>query len=415
MKKIQKHLNECLQRMQNGETLETCLQDYPGEEDELRSLLRITEQINEYSKSVNASSEFIQRTQEILNSAYRKKYLSGHTGRFIFLKPAAIPYKIAAVSTIVTIFTVVCGFTVSAKVSESVMPGHFLYPVKLASEELKLTFTFSEEQKINLLTDFAETRAEEIVYASTAGDEGKVEASLAKLEDCLDEIRQLLGLKIGEEEYPAQNDDSLDLLQIHGIVQSSSVKVKSILSKIDEPVSGDLTAAIPAATGDSVSVPESQPSQIDEYEESEPEIIKRETEPVEETDDQPVLPAPETGAPEILEEGIESSPAPEPGVNQPAETGEQGSSSNENEPPAPATTGNTPASKDDTGKSNDPPNESQNSSPKKKEIIERADKAYEKTIEEIEKGKEKDNNKDKDKDTNKGKDKDKDNNKDKKN
>jgi hypothetical protein len=60
----------------------------------------------------------------------------------------------------------------TAIASSNAMPDEPLYPVKLATEEVRLTFAFTDAQKIQVHTQLAETRAMEI---ETMAEEGKTE------------------------------------------------------------------------------------------------------------------------------------------------------------------------------------------------------------------------------------------------
>ena len=68
------------------------------------------------------------------------------------------------------------------------MPDDTLYPVKLAVERARLTFTFSETGKAKLHAKFAERRAKELVYMAEKGDAGAVAKASSRLDEDLASI-----------------------------------------------------------------------------------------------------------------------------------------------------------------------------------------------------------------------------------
>jgi len=79
------------------------------------------------------------------------------------------------VSAAITILVMAGAGTVYA--SQKALPGNFLYPIKLASENAQVGLAVSTEAKANLETEFAARRADELAKVSgSSGDKAGVES-----------------------------------------------------------------------------------------------------------------------------------------------------------------------------------------------------------------------------------------------
>lgn len=228
------HLNDCLERMMQGEGLESCLKDYPEEAEELRLLLNEAGGVKRYTETIRLSPEFISRTQANLEAAYEARYYSWKARLFGILKPVGSFAATAAVVSAVLIFFFAGGVILSVLASEDTMPGQTLYPLKLATEEIRASFTFSTDRKTIYLTQFAEARAEEIAYAAERGDIAMVEAGLQKLESHLAEIEKIYSQDKTSGAIAAPDSRPPQLKKVEVGVQSSSARVEAKLKKIKE-------------------------------------------------------------------------------------------------------------------------------------------------------------------------------------
>jgi hypothetical protein len=71
------------------------------------------------------------------------------------------------------------------------MPDSVLYPVKLATEEARMTITFSDIGKAELYAELTDKRVDEIVYLANRGDSARVSAQAHKLDDSVDKMANL--------------------------------------------------------------------------------------------------------------------------------------------------------------------------------------------------------------------------------
>jgi hypothetical protein len=72
------------------------------------------------------------------------------------------------------------GGTVAAASDD--MPDSMLYPVKLASENVRLVFSFNQGDKVGLMAELADRRVTEIVYMAERGDEKQLEVLTHRLD-----------------------------------------------------------------------------------------------------------------------------------------------------------------------------------------------------------------------------------------
>ena len=156
-------VDKCFTRMQtDGWSVEQCLDAYPEYREVLGPLLTLGEQMHAYLAPHPPDPEFANnagiRLQNRLGSRRKRassnKIPSGRQSRW-FLRPA---YVLASVALVITLLASGVG-VVGA--SASSLPGDTLYGVKLAREQLALTFSLTPGGDQALLTRYAEERLEE--------------------------------------------------------------------------------------------------------------------------------------------------------------------------------------------------------------------------------------------------------------
>ena len=230
-----KDLNGCLERLSRGEELESCLKDYPKEAEELRLSLKTAVGITRYAETIKLRPEFIAQTQANLGKGYESKYLSWKAKIAGILKPVGRFAAVTAIAIVILGLVFTGGVALSVLASEDAMPEQALHPVKLATEQIRTTFAFSNERKVSYLTQFAETRAGEIAYAYEKGDIDQVEAGLQRLEGHLAEVENLFHQDGAPIVIAAPTSRSPELQRIESTVQNSSARAEAKLKNIKEP------------------------------------------------------------------------------------------------------------------------------------------------------------------------------------
>ncbi|TRZ95070.1 MAG: hypothetical protein D4R82_02770 [Dehalococcoidia bacterium] len=166
-KKLEKIFNECLERMLQGESIESCLRSYPKEASELEPLLRTALGFSWRASSLQPRPEFKAQTRFRLEGTqlYSKQQRQVEKPGFFAWRRG---WAFALTAVLVILFT--SAGTVAA--SSDALPDEPLYLVKLATEQARVSFTFSDGGKARIHTQLAENRALEI---ATMAREGKIE------------------------------------------------------------------------------------------------------------------------------------------------------------------------------------------------------------------------------------------------
>ena len=175
-------LDECLDRLMfKGDTLESCLTDYPQYADELRPLLEaslLTSQIS----SLEPDSEFKTKARNEFFEVLRETEEKRSRSLFGF---GWQPRWIGVVAVIVALLVATGGTAVA---SMSSMPNDFLYPVKRATEQVQLAFTFTNLGKAEAYARMANHRVEEIIYMANENDIDEIEVLATSLDSSLNNI-----------------------------------------------------------------------------------------------------------------------------------------------------------------------------------------------------------------------------------
>ncbi len=179
MNEFENILDECLQRLINGESIEACLSRYPRYRAELEPLLR-TAQDTLKAADIKPRPEFRDRASYQFQTALREMPVKEKRG-FFTLVP-----RWATVVSIVVIVLLAFGGTVAASFNS--LPGEPLYQVKMATETVRLSLTPSDTGKAQLNAAFADERVDEIIRMAEKGDAERIEETTDRLN------RQLLAV-----------------------------------------------------------------------------------------------------------------------------------------------------------------------------------------------------------------------------
>ncbi|MEK6646639.1 MAG: DUF5667 domain-containing protein [Candidatus Firestonebacteria bacterium] len=158
MNKIEDILDLCLEDLKNGKDLQEILAKYPDHAKELEFLLTIATKI-----------QSIPKPEPSTNAAYKTMVEAGkYLSKEIILKPRVglkwfINPRFAFAKVIVTILIVILFTWTTVNVSVSALPGDFLYPIKLATEKIKLILTVNLEGKAEMRLTFSEERMKELL------------------------------------------------------------------------------------------------------------------------------------------------------------------------------------------------------------------------------------------------------------
>jgi hypothetical protein len=166
-RKLEDIFNECYERIRSGESLKSCLKRYPKHAAELEPLLKTVFDIGRRASYIHPRPEFKHWARvnlEGIRHHARQQRQPAKPGPFIWRQS----WSVAVAAVLIIVLT--GSSTVIA--SSNALPDEPLYPVKLATEDMKLAFAVSDTQKAQVHTQLAETRAVEV---ETMADQGKTE------------------------------------------------------------------------------------------------------------------------------------------------------------------------------------------------------------------------------------------------
>jgi hypothetical protein len=167
-----------------GETVEECLRRYPEHARELKPLLE-TATATKKATAVQPSPEFRERARQQFYAALRQMPAQKKRAGFSW---GGQPQWATVVAVVLAILLVSSGTVAAASGS---MPDQPLYPVKLASEQVRLALTFSPLHRAELYARLADRRVLEIVYLASKNKPEQVQRVTQALDGHLARIADL--------------------------------------------------------------------------------------------------------------------------------------------------------------------------------------------------------------------------------
>jgi hypothetical protein len=190
-------LDECLQRLIEGESIEVCLSRYPEYAASLEPLLR-TALDTLRASDFRPRPEFRQRAAYEFQMAIRDMPVKERRGSFFVLKP----WLVAVIAVIVVLLA--GGGTVMA--ASNSFPDSPLYSVKLATEAVRVALTPSALGKAELHARFADKRVEEIIKMAEKGKSDLVDRTTDQLNK---QLVAVANLNIsGRQQVATSNDEA---------------------------------------------------------------------------------------------------------------------------------------------------------------------------------------------------------------
>ena len=201
-------LDECITRVLNGESVESCLARHPAQAAELEPALRTVVAMAQSARS-EVSTAAKQRGRQALRAeiaALNRELPVARSPLVRWLRwPAAPPFK-WAVAALVIVAVVFGGGAGTVAASTDAIPGQPLYPVKRIAEQARLGLQFSTEGKASLQVAYAERRAQEAGILAEQGDDS------ALLQTTVQHLEQSL-TRAGELAAKVENQQALGALK----------------------------------------------------------------------------------------------------------------------------------------------------------------------------------------------------------
>jgi hypothetical protein len=245
-RKLEDILDECLERMLKGESIEDCLNAYPEQASELEPLLKTSLDLMQRASTIQPSLEFKAKARSQLRAMLRARQEKE-------VKKAKIPiwrrkWAVAAATILVIVF---CGVgTVAA--SANALPGESLYSVKLAAEQVRVTLAFSDMDKAKLHIQFAERRAAEIAEMAQQDKSDKIPELTERLDNHLQQVnceaQKMRGARVGSSALPPTDKFAMsgDVGELKNLLGNSTIKsnLGNALNKVPQSVKPQLQQAI---------------------------------------------------------------------------------------------------------------------------------------------------------------------------
>ena len=197
--------NECLERLRQGESIESCLGSYPEYAVELEEMLSTVLNVRWRASMAQPRTEFKARARAQFMGALRYSRQFEQPQR-----PGIFSFQRAWVPALASVLILLFATAGTAAASTNAMPDQPLYNVKLATEQVRLTFTFSDEQKVKYNVVLAENRAQEITYMAEKGNTAQVEMATERLSNHLEEANLAIE-RIEEQEIKKEDSRPLTL------------------------------------------------------------------------------------------------------------------------------------------------------------------------------------------------------------
>ena len=216
-------LDECLERIIQGKTVEQCLLDYPDHAAALEPMLRTVVKARTVI-NIRPRPEFKDRARHQFQAAIREMEPAPAAGRSFL--PGFKPVWIALTAFIALIL--IGSGTVAA--ANGSMPDSPLYSIKLATESVWLALTPSDIGKAELYTRFADRRIGEIIQMAEKGEVEYAQKATEKLER---QLVAIASLTIVENE--ASSDKMLSFEAAEPAVGEGSPPVAATMAPTLEP------------------------------------------------------------------------------------------------------------------------------------------------------------------------------------
>jgi len=194
--RIEDILDDCLERLFKGESIEDCLRDYPRQASELEPLLKTSLALLQKSAAIQPNPEFKARVHSRLQGMLRAKLEKVEEKAIV---PIWRRRWAVAMTTVLVILLAGIG-TVAA--SADALPDEPLYAVKLATEQARMALAFSEMGRAELHIQFAERRATEIAEIARQGKSGEIPVLTEQVANHLGKVYEVEAAQEFEERGP---------------------------------------------------------------------------------------------------------------------------------------------------------------------------------------------------------------------
>ena len=193
-KKFDNALDDCLERVANGEKLEACLDDYPQHRQQLAPLLRMALATANVAAIAAPNSDAKARNFERLTHATRTFKPSQR--RWSWLSAPWFPVARPIAVSLGAILLLVMGAGATTAASSDSVPGDPLYWVKTTKESVQLRFSRSDASRAEAYAHLADVRASEMRRLVKRGRFADAESVIKRMNTHLGRSAKYAGVNV---------------------------------------------------------------------------------------------------------------------------------------------------------------------------------------------------------------------------
>ena len=196
---VDEALNDCIDRMQAGETAEQCLADHPAHAAELRPLLGMGGALMGVASGASPREEARRRTRYAFNAAVAERLRAPSRRPFsLWESLRGWRSKLAAATAVGFGAVILFGATAFGAVvaSENAVPGDTLYAVKTAKEDVLLNLPQSDMSRAKRHAHYANVRTMEVANLINAGKLERAQQHIVTVTYHLDSSARIVGVTI---------------------------------------------------------------------------------------------------------------------------------------------------------------------------------------------------------------------------
>ena len=245
--RLQDALDQCLDLMAEGKSIEQCVQYYPEMSSMLSPLLDTALVFKESIQTTPRPEFKAEARRRVLSQVEQRKAI-----RWLpFPSWRRWAYRGAIAAAAFLIMLSAGQLTLRASTGSS--PGDALYPVKEFSESVQMTLATSQEDEAMLHVELASRRAQEMAAAAADGDHAMVEELLVKLEAHLEEAPRLMNEKQFHQamDMVLEGEGNLDhshvrdlLLVLNHDIRTNDARLKDAMYEVPPDMLPELEDAI---------------------------------------------------------------------------------------------------------------------------------------------------------------------------
>jgi len=203
---IEEILAKCLERMEAGDILESCLADFPEQAAELEPLLQMTQQMKRLSE-VGPRPTFARNSRwQLENQLVPSEKVLTYKGlnrlkrqkpKFLAQRRFSLSVAQLLIAAVLALTTTTAGVAYAANASN---PGDFLHGLDIAMENLQLDLAPDVESQVQLRLEFANERLAEAQATFSENDVTDGLEAMNEYEEQISSIAQLIGNESGADQ-----------------------------------------------------------------------------------------------------------------------------------------------------------------------------------------------------------------------